>query len=78
MARLAGSKPKGLFQRMVFWYMRRFLGRVPLPAQIAARSRAVFKGYANMERAQQAANALPPGLLTLAQVRTAQLVGCPF
>jgi alkylhydroperoxidase family enzyme len=58
--------------------MRRFLGRVPLPAQINARSRAVFKGYINMERAQQASNALPPGLRTLAQLRTAQLVGCPF
>jgi hypothetical protein len=63
---------------MAFWYMRRFLGRVPLPAQIKARSPGVFKGYINMERGQQAAKALPAGLLTLAQVRTAQLVGCPF
>lgn len=78
MARLEGVAPRGFFQHFVYWLMRRMLGRVPLPLRIAARSRGVMRGYVDMERGQQKANAVPQDLRNIAQIRTAMLVGCPF
>jgi hypothetical protein len=77
MARIEGSKPRGLFQRGVYWFIKRMLGNVPEPVRIAAISKRVFKGRIGMERALQKLS-VPAGLVTLAQIRVAQRVGCPF
>ena len=77
MARIEGSKPRGLYQRGVYWFMKRMLGRVPEPARIAAFSKPVFKERVGMEQAMQKLR-VPPGLVALAQIRTAQRIGCPF
>jgi hypothetical protein len=78
MARMQGSPPRGLFQRVVYFMMRRMLGRVPEPSRIAAHSKPAFKGRMQMERAMMALKAVPPGLVALGSLRTAQLIGCPF
>ncbi|MCA8911869.1 MAG: hypothetical protein KDB82_09205 [Planctomycetes bacterium] len=77
MARIEGSKARNLYQRMVYRFMKRMLGRVPEPVRIAAHSKPVFKGRIGMEGAMQKLG-VPPGLVTLAQIRTAQRIGCPF
>ncbi|MCB9892828.1 MAG: hypothetical protein H6839_00095 [Planctomycetes bacterium] len=77
MARLEGSKPRGLYQRAVYRFMKRMLGRVPEPVRIAAISKPVFKGRIGMEQAMQKLS-VPPGLVALAQTRVAQRIGCPF
>lgn len=77
MARIEGSRPRGLYQCAVFWFMKRVLGRVPEPVKISAISPPVFKGRIGMERALMKL-AVPAGLVTLAQIRVAQRIGCPF
>lgn len=77
MARIEGSKPRSLFQRFAYWMMKRMMGRVPEPVRIAAYSPPVFKARLNMERAMMKL-AVDPALVTLAQIRTAQRIGCPF
>lgn len=78
MARIEGSPPRGLYQRLVYFMMRRFLGRVPEPSRIAAYSKSAFKGRIGMEQALMKLRKAPLGLVALAQIRTAQRIGCPF
>jgi len=79
MVRIAGvERPPSLLARVVFWFVKRRLGRVPLPVRIHARHARLFKGYAQMELAQDRARTVPARLKSLAGVRAAQLVGCPF
>lgn len=77
MARMQGTPARGLFQRFVYWYMKRLLGRVPEPVRISAYSPPIFKARMGMERAMQKLT-IAPGIVALAQVRTAQRIGCPF
>lgn len=77
MARIEGSPPRSLYQRAVFWFMKRMLGKVPEPVRISAYSKRIFKARVGMETALQKLK-MPPGLVTLAQIRTAQRIGCPF
>jgi hypothetical protein len=67
-----------LLARAVFWFSKRRLGNVPLPVRIHARHERVFAGYSKMELAQDRARLLPKVLKSLASLRTAQLLGCPF
>ena len=80
MARLQGvSKPPTLFARIVFWFVKRRLhGRVPTPIRIHALHANVFKGYAQMEMAQDKASRVPAVVKHLAVLRAATLIGCPF
>jgi hypothetical protein len=79
MSRIAGApKPPSLFARIVFWFAKRRLGRVPLPVRIHALHGKVFSGYARMELAQDKAKRVPFKVKTLASIRTAMRIGCPF
>ena len=77
MARIEGSPPRNLYQRMVYWFMKRWLGKVPEPVRILAYSKRLFKARMGVEQALQKLS-VPAGLVTLAQLRTAQRIGCPF
>ena len=77
MARIEGTKPLNLFQRFAYWMLKRMLGRVPEPTRIAAYSPPVFKARIEMERAMMKLT-VDPALVTLAHIRTAQRIGCPF
>ena len=77
MARIEGSPPRNLYQRLTYWFIRRVLGKVPVPVRIAAYSKRVYKARIGMEQALQKL-AVSPGLVLLAQIRTAQRIDCPF
>ena len=78
MSRIKPSRPRGLLARLVFFFSRRMLGKVPTPVRVAANNPAILSGHAHMERAQQKAKTLPPALRSLVSLRVATLIGCPF
>jgi hypothetical protein len=79
MARIEGtSKPRSLFARAVYWFVKRRFGRVPRSVKIHALHPAVFGGYARMEMGQDKARRVPFAPKALAQILVAMRVGCPF
>ena len=80
MARIEGvdSKRAGLFVRLAYWFTKRKVGRVVEPVRIHAHHPRLLRGLAGMEMAQEAANAVDPLVKTLAQIRIATRIGCPF
>jgi len=79
MSRLEGVLRPGLsLAAVVFFFVRRKLGRVVRPIRIHALSPRNLRGYALMEGAQEAADSVPRALKKLGQTRVATRVGCPF
>ncbi len=84
MARIAGADPrKGgffprLFTRFTYRAVRKKLGKVVMPVQVVAHHPKVLWGYVQMELAFQGSRQVNSSLKSLAQLRVATLVGCPF
>ena len=79
MPRLVGvEQPGWSVVGLIFFLVRRKLGRVVRPQRIHALSPTNLRGYGLMEAAQESANSVPRRLKKLAQIRTATRVGCPF
>lgn len=80
MARIDGVERKqgGLLVRLAYFMTRRRLGRVIMPIRITAHHPRLLRALAHMEMGQEAARTIDPQLKTLAQVKVAMLVGCPF
>lgn len=78
MARIQPTGPRGLFQRIVFWLVRRKLGRIPSSLGLLAHHPVLFGGFLRMEQAASRVSALPGALTSLVCLRVAMLVGCPF
>ena len=84
MARIEGAKPSelglfhGLLTRILYFMVKRRLGRVVMPVQVAAHHAKLLWGYAQMELALDGSRMLEGALKNLAQLRVATLVGCPF
>jgi len=80
MARIAGIAPGkgGLFVRLAYFMTKRKVGRVVTPIRIVAHHPRLLRALAHMELGQDAARTVSPQLKTLAQVKVAMLVGCPF
>jgi hypothetical protein len=84
MARISGAPRNqgGLIRRLfvgiVYWLIRRRLGRVIMPIQVTAHHPRIFWGYLQMEQSQMGASLLDHRLKGLAELRVATLVGCPF
>jgi hypothetical protein len=80
MARIAGVEPEraGWFVRFVYWMVRRKLGRVVLPIKIAAHHPRLLRAVGEMESGQMAAQSVDASLKSLASVKVATLIGCPF
>jgi len=76
-ARLEPAKKRGLLTRIVFWFIKRRLGKVPLPQQIAAHHPRLLMGTIRMELAFDRSRRVPAIFKDLAGVRVATLVGCP-
>lgn len=72
------ARTAGLFVRLVYWLVRRRLGRVPVPVGIMAYNRAVLTAVVGFELGLERAHALDARLKELANVKTATLVGCRF
>ena len=80
MARIAGVEPEqaGWFVRFIYWMVRRKLRRVVLPIKIAAHHPRLLRSVVEMEAGQMAARSVNASLKSLAEVKVAMLIGCPF
>jgi AhpD family alkylhydroperoxidase len=72
------ARSAGLFVRIVYWFARRRLGRVPVPVGIMAYNRAVLSANVGFELSLERATSLPARLKELATVKVATRVGCRF
>jgi len=80
MARIAGVEPEqaGLFVRFVYWMTQRKVGRVVLPIKIAAHHPRLLRSVGEMEAGQMAAHSVDAVLKSLAELKVAMQIGCPF
>lgn len=80
MARIPGrdDRQAGWLTRFAYRKIRRKIGRVITPLQIAAHHEPLFRGVLGMERAQANARTVTLGLKALAQLKVAMMIGCPF
>jgi len=86
MARMNGLEPHqaGWYTRLVYWFVRRGIAKITgssclvEPVKITAHHPRLLKAYGQMEMGQDAATSVPAALKTLAGIKVATLVGCPF
>ena len=79
MARMAGltDKEAGWIAKLVFRGVRRRVGKLTDTFRIAAHAPGLLLGWALHELAYERANKVDRRLRTLAQLKTAVLIGCP-
>jgi 4-carboxymuconolactone decarboxylase len=74
----------GWFTRLIYWLVQRKVGkitgqnRVVEPVKIAAHHPRLLKALGQMEGGQEAARSVPAPLKSLASIKAATLVGCPY
>jgi len=86
MPRMEGLEPRdaSFLTRVIYSMVRRKMGklvgqnRLVEPIKIMAHHPRVLRAVGQMEMAQEGATTVPATLKSLAQIRTASLVGCPF
>lgn len=81
MARIEGVPPEraGLWTRIAYWYIKRSYGRLMEIVKITAHNTRLLRGVGQMETAQKALlKSVDPVLVTLAELKVAMMVGCPF
>jgi hypothetical protein len=80
MARIDGvdERRAGLFVRLAYWFARRRLGKVPLPLAVTAHNPSILGAMGAYEMGLERARRVDSRLKTLAGLRAASLVGCPF
>jgi hypothetical protein len=86
MARIKGIEPHeaSWFTKFIYWLVRRKMGkltgqaRLLEPIKIAALHPRLLKALGQMEMGQEAARTVPDKLKSLASIKAATLVGCPF
>ncbi len=79
MARIDGvTKGGSLLARFAFFMTKRKVGRVIRPIRVHALHSRMLFGYGQMELAQEKARKIPAAVKSLAQIRVAMRVGCPF
>ena len=79
MARIDGVTRGGaLLARIAFFMTRRRLGKVIRPIRIHALLGRLLYGLTQMEMAQEKLRTVSTVVKSLAQLRTAMIIGCPF
>ena len=78
MARIEPAARAGWFARLGYWFSMRRFGRVAEPLAVAAHHGAIVFGYSTYELALDRARLVDKRLKTLASLKAAALVGCPF
>jgi hypothetical protein len=73
-----GDKDADMFTRAIYGAVRRKLGSVPEPMRITAHQSRLLAALSGMELAQEAMRSVDPVVKTLAEIKTAMLIGCPF
>jgi hypothetical protein len=83
---MKGMEPHeaGWFTRLIYWLARRKVGkltghqRLVEPIKITAHHPRLLWAVGQMELGQEAARSVPDSLKTLASIKAATLVGCPY
>jgi hypothetical protein len=75
--KLRGTRP-GWLARLAYFVARRKLGHVPEPLKVLNRNGALMLGMGAFETALQRCGRVPGRLKSLAELRVALEVGCPF
>jgi hypothetical protein len=80
MARIAGVPPNQatLLARIAYWMSRRMVGKVPEPLTIAAHHAPIFRATLGYEYYLAKAKRVDARLKSLASLKAAAMVGCPF
>lgn len=79
MSRIQGvEKPRGLYQRLLFWLVKRRFGKIMTPLRVMCLHPQVLAANASLEQKLEKADSLPRSLKGLVEQRVAQLIGCPF
>ena len=86
MARMKGIEPHeaGWFTRLIYWVVRRKVkkltgqNRLSESIKILAHHPRLLKALGQMEMGQEAARSVPAHLKSLASIKAATLVGCPY
>jgi hypothetical protein len=68
----------GLRTRIIYWLVKRRLGRIPLGVRIRARVPKLLELSGRMDLHVASPGSVPAVLKELAQVKVAVMVGCPF
>jgi len=68
----------GWFVRLVYALTKRKLGRVVLPVKVTAHHPRLLRAMGEMEQGQMAARSVDAALKSLASLKAAMLIGCPF
>jgi hypothetical protein len=68
----------GPMTRAAFSYVKKRLSKVPTPMKVIARHPWIFRGYSAFEFALEKSRQVEPKLKSLASIKAATLVGCPF
>ena len=76
--RLLPDRELGLLARLAAWWSKRKLGKVPGPLRVVAHSPTALQAMGGFELAFERFKRVEPRLMSLAVLRTATLVGCPF
>lgn len=64
--------------RPIAWIMKRMFGRALTPYLVFARRPGLLWAVSLLSRAMMGEKVIPGSLKTLASIRAAQLIGCPF
>ncbi len=80
MARIRGVEASEVspFTRFLYWMCKRKIGRVVLPFKVHAHQPRLLRAVGEMEAGQAAVRALDLKLKSLAGIKCATLIGCPF
>jgi hypothetical protein len=68
----------GPITRILFWFAKRHLGRVPLGMRIRAFDPKFFRHAVRLDLYSASKGVVPIHLKELAQLKVALMVGCPF
>ncbi len=64
--------------RLIYWFVKRRLKRIPLGVRIRARDPKLLARSVKMDLLIASAVTVPSKLKELAQLKVAMMVGCPF
>jgi hypothetical protein len=86
MARIKGIEPADAswLTRLIYWLVQRKVGkltgqkRLIEPVKITAHHPRLLKALGQMEMGQEAAKSVPIRLKSLASIKAATLIGCPY
>jgi len=78
MPRIEGPSKPSPFARVAYFMTKRKVGKVIEPIQVHAHHPRLLRALASMEMGQEAAKSVDAGLKSLASIRVAMRIGCPF